>query len=227
MCARCRRSRGLHPELYDAAASAADGDGPLPEHVPDRGTATSSPGASDAGELDRPPRHPAAFRHWPRVWMRLCDAGTKSSDDSHLKSDLAMAAKGCGAGAAAAWHSLGLLAPNSREAVEPVPARRRGRAWSARLGSGAGDSPRVVRAARSRPSGRRDMSWTAWIHQEGSAETDRALELAAWDLPTYPAQFDDLRVEWERAAWLHAGDPAGEVAAKRSARALAAACAAG
>ena len=46
---------------------------------------------------------------------------------------------------------------------------------------------------------------------EPGAETD----LTAWDLPTYPVRFDDLRVEWERAAWLHAGNPAGEVAAKR------------
>ena len=35
-------------------------------------------------------------------------------------------------------------------------------------------------------------------------------------LPPYPAEYDDLRVEWERAAWRHAGDPAGEVAAKRA-----------
>ena len=33
--------------------------------------------------------------------------------------------------------------------------------------------------------------------------------------PHFPQGFDLFRVEWERAAWKHAGDPAGERKAKR------------
>jgi GT2 family glycosyltransferase/Tfp pilus assembly protein PilF len=38
----------------------------------------------------------------------------------------------------------------------------------------------------------------------------------AWlDTPRVPAGFDHFRVEWERAAWMHAGQPSAEVRAKR------------
>ena len=37
-----------------------------------------------------------------------------------------------------------------------------------------------------------------------------------FDLPHYPVPFDTFRVEWERAAWQHAGDRPGELLAKRN-----------
>ncbi len=37
---------------------------------------------------------------------------------------------------------------------------------------------------------------------------------ASWDAVHFPATFDHFRVEWERAAWSHAGDPAGEMREK-------------
>jgi glycosyltransferase involved in cell wall biosynthesis/Flp pilus assembly protein TadD len=40
------------------------------------------------------------------------------------------------------------------------------------------------------------------------------LEPDTLDSPHYPPAFDLFRVEWERAAWWHAGDPAGEARAK-------------
>jgi GT2 family glycosyltransferase len=36
-----------------------------------------------------------------------------------------------------------------------------------------------------------------------------------WDSPHFPPAFDHFRVEWERAAWANAGDPAAEARAKR------------
>jgi tetratricopeptide (TPR) repeat protein len=42
------------------------------------------------------------------------------------------------------------------------------------------------------------------------------LNLSVLDSVHFPPVFDHFRVEWERAAWLHAGDPAGEAAAKRT-----------
>src|SRR5262249_57155167 len=39
---------------------------------------------------------------------------------------------------------------------------------------------------------------------------------SSWlDAAPYPHGFDLLRVEWERAAWTHAGNPAAEALAKR------------
>jgi hypothetical protein len=35
------------------------------------------------------------------------------------------------------------------------------------------------------------------------------------DAGHFPTAFDLFRVEWERAAWKHAGDPAAEARAKR------------
>jgi glycosyltransferase involved in cell wall biosynthesis/predicted Zn-dependent protease len=41
------------------------------------------------------------------------------------------------------------------------------------------------------------------------------LDLAALEGGHFPPAFDHFRVEWERAGWSHAGDPAAEAAAKR------------
>ena len=49
--------------------------------------------------------------------------------------------------------------------------------------------------------------------EDGSAKGG---DLPNWlDAPRYPHAFDFFRVEWERAAWLHAGDPSAEADAKR------------
>jgi tetratricopeptide (TPR) repeat protein len=47
-------------------------------------------------------------------------------------------------------------------------------------------------------------------------ERDTPLSPGARDACHYPPGFDVFRVEWERAAWQHAADPAGEDRAKRS-----------
>src|SRR5262249_37070320 len=46
-------------------------------------------------------------------------------------------------------------------------------------------------------------------------ERPAELDPAAFDCGQYHTQFDDFRALWERAAWENAGDPRGEVAAKK------------
>ena len=68
-------------------------------------------------------------------------------------------------------------------------------------------SPSTARSA-ARSRGR----WGGWMREQGRGRTPTPGPGRA----AFPAEFDDLRVEWERAAWENAGDPAGEVAAKRA-----------
>jgi glycosyltransferase involved in cell wall biosynthesis len=143
--------------------------------------------------------------------MRLGDAGTGS--DERLEADLTVEAESEGAGAAAAWHALGVLAADPAPAVEAF--RRAVAAGSPSPVSGMALAISLA-ASRQRDAAieqaRRVLQ--SLDSAEDSAESDAESGLAAWDLPTFPAKFDDLRVEWERAAWLHAGNPAGEIAAK-------------
>ncbi len=44
---------------------------------------------------------------------------------------------------------------------------------------------------------------------------NRASGTTAWNDPVYPSGMHRFRAEWERASWAHAGDPVGEVGAKR------------
>ncbi len=46
-------------------------------------------------------------------------------------------------------------------------------------------------------------------------ESVDGLQSAHCDCPHYPAGFDVFRVEWERCAWMHAGDPLSELTHKR------------
>jgi glycosyltransferase involved in cell wall biosynthesis/tetratricopeptide (TPR) repeat protein len=166
-----------------------------------------------------------------RVWMRLGDAGT-GSDDS-LEADLTAEADSGSAGAAAARHALGVLAADPATAAEAFR-----RALSADPGCLISGLSLALALAR---SGQPDaaVGQARAILQElelgnGQAQAEalagadcevdalspirgqsRSVVPPAWDLPAYPSEFDHLRVEWERAAWRHAGDPAGEVAAKR------------
>lgn len=54
--------------------------------------------------------------------------------------------------------------------------------------------------------------------REGLRALERVveLEIAPLDAPHFPFGWDSFRLEWERAAWAHAGQPAGEIAAKRA-----------
>jgi glycosyltransferase involved in cell wall biosynthesis len=166
-----------------------------------------------------------------RVWARLGDAGTGSDD--RLEADLTTEAESGSAGAAASWHALGVLAADPATAAEAF--RRAISADPACLISGLSLALALAR------SGQRDagvgharglLKQLEQEHGPTQAEAlagvacevaplstirgqSQPLVPAAWDLPAYPAEFDHMRVEWERAAWRHAGDPAGEVAAKR------------
>ena len=149
VCSMPPDTRGSHPELYDAAASAAGGDGAsftepqcrtgaLKRHRPVLPTQGNQTGLLTI---------PAAFRHWP------CASGCGyampgEGSDRHLKSDLASAAEAGGVGAAGSVARVGRAGARSARRGRFVSARRRGRAESNRLRSGAGNSPRVVRAGR-------------------------------------------------------------------------------
>ncbi len=101
-------------------------------------------------------------------------------------------------------------------------------ALAAALAGGAAVAPlrRAVSAAPDHPGaalGVAEALRAAGRADEALAEARRALGLldradpdpGALDLPPYPAGYDLLRVEWERAAWDHASRPADEARAKR------------
>ena len=46
-------------------------------------------------------------------------------------------------------------------------------------------------------------------------ERDDKLDPSGWDAGHFPIGINSFRVEWERAAWLHAGSPADEIQAKK------------
>jgi glycosyltransferase involved in cell wall biosynthesis/tetratricopeptide (TPR) repeat protein len=170
-----------------------------------------------------------------RVWMKLGDAGPEGDD--RLEADLLEAAEVGGGGSAAAWHALGVLARHpgaSVEAFRRAVAAGPGQVVSglalalALAASGRRDNAieqarRVLegleRCAPSEEFGSGDgaPSYKDGLPSgHGSTHSGTPAVPTTWDLPTYPAEFDDLRVGWERAAWLNAGDPAGEVEAKRA-----------
>ena len=64
--------------------------------------------------------------------------------------------------------------------------------------------------------GQRDLAADGARRLLGLLGRGEGLDPATLDAPHYPPGFDLFRVEWERAAWSHAGDPAGEVRAKET-----------
>jgi glycosyltransferase involved in cell wall biosynthesis/tetratricopeptide (TPR) repeat protein len=67
-------------------------------------------------------------------------------------------------------------------------------------------------------SQRGDHATARELIEETLARADRSDTLPAdqGDLPHFPLQYDFFRVEWERAAWEHPGDPAAELRAKHA-----------
>jgi glycosyltransferase involved in cell wall biosynthesis/tetratricopeptide (TPR) repeat protein len=167
-----------------------------------------------------------------RVWMRLGDAGAGAGScggDDRLEADLAAAAgsEGASAEAGAAWHALGILTPDPRaaaalfrRALEADPSHATAGLALAEALAASGDRTAAVEQARQSLARQEEGPASPAAERRatsgrGPAGPKAGSDTAAWDGPTYPARFDDLRVEWERAAWHHAGDRAGEVAAKR------------
>jgi predicted O-linked N-acetylglucosamine transferase (SPINDLY family)/glycosyltransferase involved in cell wall biosynthesis len=149
-----------------------------------------------------------------RTWQALgaCDGG-----DPALAADLAAAAA-ARPGSAALHNALGLaeaLAGPGGRAGAPA-AERAARHFHRALAA----DPRHAVAALNLVEALAEMG-EGGLAAEGARRALALLERGAGltpealDAPHYPPAFDHFRVEWERAAWQSAGDPAAERAAKR------------
>ena len=67
-----------------------------------------------------------------------------------------------------------------------------------------------------RPSSRPGGSWRAWMQGRNRPRLTACSNRQPGTCPRSLPSSMTCAVEWERAAWLHAGDPAGEIAAKRA-----------
>jgi glycosyltransferase involved in cell wall biosynthesis/predicted Zn-dependent protease len=150
-----------------------------------------------------------------RVWQRLT---TAEPDDPTLGANLAAALTG--GPADAHWHNalglLGALAGFQQGAISP-PA----------LAQALGHFRRAVAADPHHPVVRLNLAEALMASGAGREATEHATatlnllgevgaDPLAWEAVHFPPGFDLFRVEWERAAWEHPADQAGEIAAKRT-----------
>ncbi len=145
--------------------------------------------------------------HWPlRVWQAL--ATSMPLDTSvlpHLEARVLDAPT-----SASVWNALGLLRASIGENCGRSIAAFR-EAWATEprhVPAGLNLAEALARAGRSAEAAEQVRTVL------GALETLPAGEVEGLDEGHFPPHFDDFRVEWERAAWLHAGDRRAEAAAK-------------
>jgi glycosyltransferase involved in cell wall biosynthesis/Flp pilus assembly protein TadD len=147
-----------------------------------------------------------------RTWQLL---SSSFGADPALENDLASAL--ASQPRCAAWHNaLGLVTAMSRPARDAALAKCVAgyfeRAWQC--------DPTFVPAGLNLAQALADAGQSqAAIEQARRAldvlDHEPSLSAHCWDAPRYPSRFDLFRVEWERAAWAHAGNVAAQTQAKK------------